>query len=173
MTQQTHLVPAPPPAPDPIDAIRKLIADITMDQARLKRTPPADIAGVVQEMRDTLFEYVKDIAAEMARQQEEATSIFGDIDGRLGELENEAGGGTQFAQEDAEKFLALAQGVDFIIATVTGSGATFPPEVTAEFARLKSLAGECMTILADTTLEDDDDDDDGESAEPGASRPGG
>jgi len=163
MTQQLT-VQAPPP--EPVDNLKRMLADIELDRQRIKKTPPQDVAGVVREIIDTVLVFQKDLIGELIQHRDWTSGVVGDVDGRLEELETQAeGGGTQFLLEDAEKFKALAQGVDFIISTMSKiPGVSMEGEVGVQLGKLKTLAGECLTIIDESTLEEDDDEDE----EPGA-----
>jgi len=164
MTQQ--LVQA---VPEPVDNLKKMLADIELDRLRIKKTPPADVAAVVREIVETVLVYQKDVIAEFVAQRDWMSGVAGDVDGRLEELETQAdGGGTQFLPEDAEKFKALAQGVDFVILHIANiPGVKMEGAIAEQFAKLKALAVECLTIIEESTLEEDDEEED-DDAEPGA-----
>jgi hypothetical protein len=165
MTQQ---LTAQAPPPEPVDNLRKMLTDLDRDRKRIGATPPQDIPGVVREILGTVLAYQKDVIEELRAHRDWTASVVGDIDGRIEELETQAAGGeTQFLPEDAEKFKALAMGVDFLVHTI-GSipGAKMEGETATQLAKLKALAAECLTIIEESTLEDDEDED--EDEEPGA-----
>lgn len=170
MTQQLTTAQAPPP--EPVDNLRKMLVDLERDKKRMGATPPADIQSVVREIVDTVLAYQKDAIEELRAHRDWTSSVVGDIDARIEELETQAAGGeTQFLPEDAEKFKALAQGVDFVILTISGiPGVKMEGEMGAQLAKLKALAAECLTIVEESTLEDDDEDED-EDTEPNGAEP--
>jgi hypothetical protein len=168
MTQQ-FAVQAPPP--EPVDNLRKMLVDLERDRKRIGTTPPQDISGVVREILGTVLAYQKEAIEELRAHRDWTSGVVGDIDARIEDLESQAsGGGTQFLPEDAEKFKALAMGVDFLILTIANiPGAKMEGEIAVQLGKLKTLATECLSIIEESTIEEDDGDDDEEDdGEPGA-----
>ena len=75
---------------------------------------------------------------------------------RLSDLEGDL---TQFTPEDAEKFLALCGVVADLVAIVRERSG-LPSELQKKLAEAEALAGECATIIHESTLVDAEDDED-------------
>lgn len=153
--------PAQAMAPPQEDNLKRLLLDMEVDRRRLKKAPPADLDAVIREICDTLLVYQKDIVAELIAHRDWTNEVVEDIDDRIGE--EASGGGTQLLPEDAEKFKALAMGVDHLITTLATAEGVNQAGMQA-LASLQTLAKECLAIIEETTIietdEDDDEDDD-------------
>jgi hypothetical protein len=163
---------APPMTPD---ALKKMLVDLEVDRKRLKTTPPADLPSVVRELAETVLEYNKDLILELIQQRDWATEVVESLDGRMSDLEDGNGGGTQLLPEDAEKFKALAMGVDHMITEVAASVPSISANVSlmTAFENLRTLAKDCLQIIEDTTLVDGDDDEDDEEEDRNGTGSGG
>lgn len=171
MTQQ--LVETARPAED---SLKTMLGQLEADRARLRKAPPESVPALTREIVDTVLEYQKDVLLELIGQRDWANGAVSDLDERVGDLENgEGGSGTQLLPEDAEKFKALAMGVDHLITMMSSIPAVgADSNVMSAFEKLRALAKECLGIVEETTLidppegeEEDDEDEEDASGRPG------
>lgn len=156
MTQGMPFTASAQKAPAEVDPFQQLIADITHDQTRLATKPPTDANAFVQELRGTNLEYIKDAITEVIKLRDWMYEVVSELDERVGEIEEE--GDTRLHPEDAEKFKALAQGVDFLIGMIMKLSPNPSAEVSSELAKLRELAADCLTIVAEQTMDAEPDD---------------
>ncbi len=136
---------------DDIDAqAERLVLDIRGQRERISKVRPS-VENLYAELKGTVMSFLEEIATSNYRANK---GMYIEFDDRLAALE---GGGTQIDDEDAEKFIALADSMIWLADAVLAAGTN--PDWAERLAASKALAIECKGIVGAAVLDEDDGDD--------------